>query len=145
MTATPAPPLPATLITDPTAIEGRRIAAWLVDFAVFLLALSAGVAATGGMSWTTHEFSTSSEATAFCQPYVNSTEKACTSLGTSAVLVRVGGSVNWPIIWLVCTIAYIVLQGVTGASPGKLLLGLRVVDVDGRLAGVGKSLLRTIV
>lgn len=135
--------MPAASIDDPTAVEGRRIAAWLIDLVLFAIALSAAVAATGGLSWTTHEFSTASEATEFCQPYESSTEKVCSNFGNQAALVRVGGSVNWPIVWFVCTLAYIVLQGVTGASPGKLAMGLRVVDVEGRNAGVGKSFLRT--
>ena len=39
----------------------------------------------------------------------------------------------------------ILLQGLVGASPGKLLLGLRVVKEDGSNAGIGRCLIRTIL
>ena len=37
------------------------------------------------------------------------------------------------------------LQGLAGGSPGKLLTGLRVVDEQGRRAGIGRSLVRTLL
>ncbi len=39
----------------------------------------------------------------------------------------------------------VVLQGLTGASIGKLLLGLRVVRPDGRRAGIGWAALRWVL
>ena len=39
----------------------------------------------------------------------------------------------------------ILLQGLVGASPGKLLVGLRVVKDDGSNAGIGRCLVRTIL
>jgi uncharacterized RDD family membrane protein YckC len=38
-----------------------------------------------------------------------------------------------------------VLQGLTGATLGKLATGIRVVDNDGKIANVGRSLVRWIV
>lgn len=40
---------------------------------------------------------------------------------------------------------FVILQGLTGASLGKLILGLRVVRADGRVANMGWILLRTVV
>src|SRR5689334_20980472 len=40
---------------------------------------------------------------------------------------------------------FVVLPGVTGASIGKLMLGLRTVDVTGALCGFGKAFARTML
>ena len=37
---------------------------------------------------------------------------------------------------------FVLLEGLAGATPGKWLLGLRVVRIDGRRPGLWKSLLR---
>lgn len=45
-------------------------------------------------------------------------------------------------IWAANTI---VLQGLTGGTIGKLLLGLRVVDASGRRAGFGRIVVRSLM
>ena len=43
------------------------------------------------------------------------------------------------------TYAYVLLfWGLAGGTPGKLILGLRIVDPDGNTIGIGKSLLRLV-
>lgn len=39
----------------------------------------------------------------------------------------------------------VVLQGTTGWTPGKKLLGIRTVDENGRVAGVGRTFIRQIL
>lgn len=39
---------------------------------------------------------------------------------------------------------FVVLQGATGATPGKLLVGLRVVTRDGEICGPGQALIRSL-
>lgn len=45
--------------------------------------------------------------------------------------------------WFV--VIYVLLQGATGATPGKLLMGVRVVDQQGRPCGMVKSLVRSLL
>jgi uncharacterized RDD family membrane protein YckC len=50
------------------------------------------------------------------------------------------------LVFLVTMFLYFVLfEGVSGATPGKKLLGLRVVSEDGGRAGLARSLLRNIL
>lgn len=39
---------------------------------------------------------------------------------------------------------FVVMQGITGASPGKEMVGLRVVTADGEPCGVHRALVRTL-
>ncbi len=54
-------------------------------------------------------------------------------------------AVAWPWLWLLWMACYIVPESLYGASLGKLLLGLRVVRVDGRPLGVGSILTRNML
>jgi len=48
-------------------------------------------------------------------------------------------------IWLiVIALYYPILEGLYGASLGKFLFGIRVIDMDGNVPGIKKSILRTI-
>ena len=134
-----------TMVVDPTAIQGRRIAAWSIDLAIFLALVAGLLAVTGGVSWTTHQFANARQATAFCRPYEGSTTKVCSHVDDQAVLLNVKGSADWVSVWFVYFIAYCIIGGVTGSSIGKFALGLRVVDADGNLSGFRASFVRTVL
>lgn len=129
---------------DPTKVEGRRISAWTIDLMIFL-AMSLGILfATGGVSWRTVQFDTAQDAIDYCDTFdTQSNSRACVPFEDEAWVIDVAGSADG--VWLFYTITYVVMQGMTGGSPGKLMLGLRVVDVHGRKAGIGKSFLRTLL
>ena len=38
----------------------------------------------------------------------------------------------------------VILQGITGASVGKMITGIRVVDAQGNVAGIGRAFLRWV-
>lgn len=135
---------PLVLQPDPTSVIGRRISAWTFDLVLFL-ALSFGVLmATGGFDWRTTTYPNAGDAEAACAAYEDSTNgRICSVAGAEAVFVDIEGNTNG--VWIAYTIGYILLQGLTGGSPGKLLLGLRVVDEHGTRIGIGKSLLRTFL
>lgn len=47
--------------------------------------------------------------------------------------------------FIVQAINYVLLQGLTGASVGKFMVGLRVVNADGQIAGIWRAALRTVL
>ena len=51
----------------------------------------------------------------------------------------------WTVAATVLGLLYGLIEGFTGWSPGKLILGIRVVDESGQRAPVGKLLLRYLV
>ena len=54
-------------------------------------------------------------------------------------------AVAWPWLWLLWMVYYIVPESLYGASLGKLLLGVRVVRVDGRPLSVGSIVTRNVL
>lgn len=137
MTAPYAPP------ADPTAIEPRRIAAWTIDLVLFLVLLVVAVLATGGLDWTTKQLSSADAAVTYCEDYQGGDARQCVPFDDQAVILEANATPD--LVWVVYSLAYVVLQGLAGGSVGKLALGLRVVDGRGQRAGVWKSFLRTVL
>ncbi len=138
MTATSTP------MVDPTRVELRRVAAWTIDLGLFIALVLGTLFATGGVDIESRRFATSQEAIEFCNSVdTNDGRRACSPYRDEAVVVSVEGSANG--VWLANTVFYILLQGLTGGSLGKLIMGLRVVDASGRRAGVSKSFVRTFL
>lgn len=143
---------------DPTAVMGRRIAAYLIDVVIAAVVLvgvmiplwqsehvtvPSGTVECGTDSDTPSNetgsgFQTETEIT-FCFDdgdtvrYIPADKEG--QFATTFGLVSAGTSV----------VMLVLLQGLVGASPGKLLLGLRVVKEDGSRAGIGRCLVRTIL
>lgn len=140
MTAYASPP------TDPTNVVGRRIAAYLIDALIALVIVMA--VTVPAFTATAQKVGTRGRSN-FCDPY-NDRDDLCLPLGDSAYILRkgdfggvLGAFYGTGAAWLVLN--SVVLQGLTGGTVGKLLLGLRVVRHDGRRAGVGWSALRTLL
>ena len=128
---------------DPTEVLGRRIAAFLIDGA-FLAVISAILLATAKHS-----------------TYTGAPAGACDGFnptGTSSICIQSGSHLY---LWsrsglhratlyggLLGFLDLVVLQGLTGASLGKLCLGLRVIDKQGRKANflrmIGRWLFLTV-
>jgi RDD family len=124
--------------TDPTNVMGRRFLAWFIDFvpAVILVAIFARHNAV------TYANVPSDFCTTFRQSHngylcFNSGTSAYTSPGLRGAAI---------LVWLVYYFAIAgVLQGATGASLGKHVVGLRVVDQNGALCTMGQAFLRTLI
>ena len=124
-------------VGDPTAVMGKRIGAYLIDVAlgwvVFVVAFLA-----------LHE----RENKAF-GPVCGDGDSPvlCFEDGNSVYFASGGNAAG---VFLV-TVGYwvftgVILQGLTGGTPGKLMVGLRVIDkTTGKLAGLGKSAVRTVM
>src|SRR5262245_34544545 len=109
---------------DPTNVMARRIGAYVIDaligvvigFVVFLATADKVPEATSGRSGFNLD------------------------LGDSHY--HSGGGVV-VLVWLVYAIAvYVVWTGTAGATPGKALVGIRVVDAAGNAPGIGRAIVR---
>jgi uncharacterized RDD family membrane protein YckC len=125
---------------DPTDVIGRRISAFIIDF---LLVSGAGVAifaATKSNSYTGAPNNACQQLrdAGFSDP--------CFQFG-SRVYTWTGGrfALAFLLIALVGFANNVLLQGITGASVGKMILGLRVVDASGQVCGVGRALVRWLL
>ena len=137
MTATTAP------MTDPTSIVGKRIGAWVIDLIIFLAIVLAIGAASGGFKFDTYTAPSSSAGTFYCDAWRDTHNGYCQNNNGDVTTFESSSAGN--AVWLLHLIAYIVIQGIAGGSLGKLALGLRVVDSEGKQAGIGKSLIRTLL
>lgn len=136
--------------SDSTDVMGRRIGAYLLDGLIgVILAVGLTLLLVFTITpWNSHRVS---DPDRVCTAYTNRHEnssKECVSNGDDrvylvnidAIFAMVGGSVV--AIWL---LDHVLLEGLAGGTLGKLLLGLRVVRVDGRLAGVGRATVRNLL
>jgi uncharacterized RDD family membrane protein YckC len=125
---------------DPTNVMGRRIGAWVIDV---IPALVIGFVVVG------HGMTRVDGAQAnYCDLYrsVHGSGALCFQSGSTAYYSTSGFRGTGFLLSLIYWFALAgVLQGVTGATLGKHMLGLRVVDANGNIAGVGKALLRTFI
>lgn len=138
ITATPTPP------ADPTAVFGRRILAWSIDFIILIVIL---VVVFANMA-TSQNVGSTSAATAACD-ILNSegSNYLCIASGESVILSDSGDIGLLVLIALVYGLAtHAILPGITGFSPGKAIVGLRVVNSETfALAGLGANMLRWIL
>ena len=126
---------------DPTDVIGRRIVAFIID-TILLDAIAVAVLAGSKSS-----------------SYTHAPDNACTILraqsSKSISCVQLGSHIyTWEdsrialaigVTLLAAVLNLVVLQGSTGASVGKMMLGLRVVDAQGRVCGIGRAIVRWIV
>ncbi len=122
---------------DPTEVIGRRISAYIIDL---LLILGVGVAIFAALK---------------SNSYTGAPNDACQQLrdaGYSDPCVQFGSHVyTWTggrfalaigLTALAGLVNQVLLQGMTGASVGKMMLGLRVVNGPGQVCGIGRAFVR---
>ena len=117
---------------EQTRVTGRRTVAWLVDVVPSAVLFVVGVRTFG------EEVPAGTVATSRLQA----------SLGTGDTLHLAQGGAAAAVFALVLgwgVANLVLLQGVTGASVGKLVTGLRVVGGDGRACGPGRAALRWLL
>ena len=129
---------PSTTL-DPTNVMGRRIAAWFIDVIVpTIVAIILGYIVFIGAA--TKITGVPSDYCTFETPEANT---ACIQVGNNAYVgtrddVRAAFTVGG-LVYLIGALNLFVVQGVTGATVGKHMLGLRVVRADGSIAGFGAN------
>ena len=129
---------------DATAVLGRRYGAFLIDAVISLLVFGAVFFATAS----TH---TRAEMLRVPGCHVSANDSSQVECDNRAV-VTVNDTVYeaeggpYLIACVVFTLLYFALmEGLVGATLGKLMTGVRVVDPDGRKPGLGRALLRWLV
>lgn len=129
---------------DPTAVMGRRTAAFVVDSLVIVVPTAIVVSAE--FEYIERENSVV-PFSAFCDLYLEQNDGACFTVGDrvyfadtddaspAASLTALGLSI----------LLLVILQGLRGITPGKALFGIRTVGEDGRFPGIGRALVRWLL
>lgn len=130
--------------SDPTAVMGRRTLAWIADLLLYTAAVAIGIASM--VEYVDIPPGIAPEnACIELERQTGELPAGCFALEDRIYLldesesaVQTGISIGWFAL-------FVIVQGVTGGSPGKLLFGLRVVDRYGTKIRIGKSLGRTLL
>jgi uncharacterized RDD family membrane protein YckC len=122
---------------DPTAVMGRRIVAYIVDSLLLSGVFIAAMALTKNHVYT-------GAPSGACQTLRDGGFSGqCAQFGSRVYTWKSGGAATgYGISALAGFIDLVLLQGITGASVGKLILSLRVVDGQGAPCGVGRAFVR---
>jgi hypothetical protein len=139
---------------DPTAVLARRAIATLADSVLGTVVLVVAFVGGGYQLWERQATASIDAAIDVCEtfeqqvdPGVGTGEVVCLPIGSDAFLVDLPETLRALIVVQVVATVFqllnvVVLQGLTGASAGKHLSGLRVVRPDGSIAGFGRHVLR---
>jgi uncharacterized RDD family membrane protein YckC len=132
---TPMPPAPSA---DPTAVFGRRVAASVIDGVVVL---APGLAIVSSQ----FEYRDVADGSEYCDRYIDQIGGFCTNIGDTVYYADDGGGAADLVLLGLAVAVFVVLQGLTGWTIGKRILGLRCVRADGQVPGIGKALLRWVL
>lgn len=130
--------------SDPTAVMGRRTLAWIADLVLYVAVVAAGFASMAEYTEIPPGIP-EDEACALFEEQNPGAADACIASDGSIYLLDTGEAGLQTALSFGWLAFFIILQGLTGGSPGKLLFGLRVVDRHGARCGIGKSLGRTLM
>jgi uncharacterized RDD family membrane protein YckC len=123
--------------TDPTAVFGRRVVAVIIDW--LLISVPTLLLASASFEYVENPRA------GFCDDYLDQVNGACIAVGDRAYFTD-GVSPASTLLGLALSIGLlVVLQGLTGFTPGKLLTGIRTVRHDGSAPGIGRAALRWIL
>ncbi len=128
---------------DVTAVMGRRTLAWVLDLVLYLAFAVAMFALLAEYV----DIPTGASVVDVCERlrFQDSDAAAgCVSIGDRAYLTSNADNGLQSLAAFGYFVFFVLLQGLVGGSPGKVLTGLRVVNEQGQRAGVGRSLLRTV-
>jgi uncharacterized RDD family membrane protein YckC len=138
--------LPYDAPRDPTAVIGRRVGAWAIDAAV--IAVPPLALAASDLEYLTEDRLADDgiDIDDFCEELSEQDSSyVCGVVGDRAYFDE-SLSAGPGFLWLGLALLILVLmQGLTGATVGKAMTGLRAVGEDGRRPGIGKAFLRTLM
>lgn len=130
--------------TDPTAVMGRRTLAWIVDLLLYAAVVGAGAASMVEYVEIPPDIATE-DACLELERQTGDVPAGCFAFEDRLYLLDESESAVQTGLSLGYFAFFVIVQGLAGGSPGKLLFGLRVVDQYGSKAGIGKSLGRTLL
>ena len=118
--------------SDPTNVRGRRIGAVFIDFALLLIPLFVIFFAS---------LEKRTDVTSCDQ--IEASLKSCLTLGNDVYAATGGQVVGYQLMSALLAVAYyVILQGMTGWSLGKRMVGIRVVDATGAVCGIPRAFVR---
>ena len=125
---------------DPTAVMGRRIVAYIVDSLLISGIFIAVMALTKNNAYTRAP-------SGACQILRDrGFSGQCLQFGSRVYTWKSGGAAaGYGSSALASFLDLVVLQGITGASIGKLIMRLRVVNAQGEPCGVGRAFVRWLL
>ncbi|HTL87135.1 MAG TPA: RDD family protein [Acidimicrobiia bacterium] len=125
---------------DPTNVLGRRFGAFFIDFVLgnaITIAFLAGMKSGSYTSAPTH---------ACTRLNVNGFTGTCVQLGSRVYTWDSGKYALGLLLGVgVVFLNSVILQGITGASVGKMITGVRVVNTQGAVCGIGRAFLRWVL
>lgn len=125
---------------DPTDVLGRRVVAKIIDG---LVGVPVVIFAIWWMFHTADHLPMADPVT-YCQNYVE-INKICFAWDDEAVIVSTSPLVSYG-LGILTWLFMVILEGTMGWTPGKLIMGLRVVRQDnGQIPGFGKAFIRGVV
>jgi hypothetical protein len=128
---------------DPTKVMGRRVVATLIDGTLVLGPVIAY--SSSELTYVTKDQIAPRTLTTFCDSYIQANDgSVCFRLGDSAYYGSGGAGPSLVLMGL-AVVMFVVLQGLTGWTVGKLITGIRTVREDGQNAGLLKCLIRWLM
>ena len=128
---------------DPTAVFGRRIVAFVIDALIIGVP---GIALATSRLQSYDAGRSGISGTEFCDRYMEQySSGACFNLNDTVYFDDGGFDAFSFAPLLFGLLIAVVLQGITGWTPGKLVMGLRTVKEDGRAIGIGRAFVRWIL
>jgi hypothetical protein len=124
---------------DPTAVMGRRVAAWVVDSLIIFVPTAALF--TSELEYL-EEADLDQSGTDFCEDYMDQDEGVCIDVGDRVYFSDGVPAGPWILGLGLSVLIYVLIQGLRGWTPGKLLFGIRTVAEDGRAPGIGRAIIR---
>jgi uncharacterized RDD family membrane protein YckC len=113
----------------PTQVVGRRVAAFIID-GLILAAISA-------ISWYVLTENVGPGSCIGGGVTINGKCRGFTEGSNRAIWILIGLAADIGILWI--------MQGRTGKTPGKAMMGIQVVNAEGRPPGIGRAALRSIL
>jgi uncharacterized RDD family membrane protein YckC len=141
--------------SDPTSVMGRRIGAFVIDLAI-------GVALVFLMLWATVDgvvfegvnlCASTDNSQFFSDSSTKSSTSACTRDdtfviydGTDSTVIKTSSTYALDAVLLAyALLVFILFQGLTGATAGKALFGVRTVNEEGGPPGIGRAFVRWVL
>jgi uncharacterized RDD family membrane protein YckC len=137
-----AAPLPAAPGADPTAVFGRRVLAFLLD--LLLLTIPGLMLVSSQFEYL--ELDGTRSGSAFCDQYLEEEDDgACFNVNDTVYFSDASFGAAQAAGFGLQVLVLVVLQGLAGFTPGKLVTGIRTVRQDGRPPGIGRAALRWVL
>lgn len=136
------PPAPPSGGGDPTSVFGPRVGAAVVDGVAVAVPYFA-------YTWSQVEYrdigDTGLSGTEYCDRYTDEIGGFCVNVDDTVYYTDDAGGSSALILVGLAIALYVVLQGLTGWTIGKRLVGIRCVRADGSPPGVGRALVRWLL